>query len=55
MDKKQAIAIVFMIPSSTAVTELRSNLVAAALFALTAIVVVAATGTKRLIRTPVDG
>ncbi len=43
-------AIVFMVSSPTAVTELRSNLVSAALFVLTAVVVVVATGAKRLVR-----
>ena len=42
-------AIVFMISSSTAVTELRSNLVSAALFVLTAVIVVVAAGSRRLV------
>jgi len=48
-------AIVFMIPSSTAVTELRSTLVSAALFVLTAVFVVVAAGAKRLVRAGRNG
>ena len=43
-------AIVFMVPSSTAGTELRSDLVAAGMFGLTAVAVVIAAGAKRLVR-----
>ncbi len=43
-------AIVFMVPSSTAGTELRSNLVSAALFGLVVVGIVAAVGTTRLVR-----
>lgn len=48
-------AIVFMVSSPTAVTELRNNLVLAALFVLTAVVVVVAAGAKRLVRSSWQG